>query len=123
MASAILGNGPLVEITLAIKTQSTAMEKTTTVMDGLTKMPALLVTNTANSGVGSLSHQLTCLQNGDTIFLTPCWIPSFLTEPLVLDKQMWWWGKWSCQYENKMDMSLPVFATAQQGLWIGYQYR
>ena len=41
-----------------------------------------------------------------------------LTEPLVLDKQMWWWGNGAANTKIKMDMSLPVFATAQQGLWI-----
>ena len=78
----------------------------------------LLVTNAANAGVGSLRHQLTCLQNGDTIFFNPMLDTILLTEPLVLDKQMWWWGNGAANTKIKMDMSLPVFATAQQGLWI-----
>ena len=80
--------------------------------------PKLLVTQTANNGIGSLRYQLTCLQYGDTLFFNPVLDTIQLTEPLILDKQMWWWGNGVANTRIKMDMSLPVFSTAQQGILI-----
>lgn len=85
--------------------------------DGIVDEDAkLLVTQTGNSGIGSLRFQLTCLQNGDTLFFNPVLDTIQLTEPLVLDKQMWWWGNGIANTRIKMDMSQPAFAMAQQGI-------
>ncbi|MBK8699275.1 MAG: PKD domain-containing protein [Saprospiraceae bacterium] len=85
--------------------------------DGLVDEDAYLyVTSTQNSGLGSLRQQLTCLQNGDTIFFAPNLDTIRLTEPLTLDKQMWWWGNGINSTRIKMDMSLPAFSNVSQGI-------
>ena len=80
--------------------------------------PTLLVTNTANSGIGSLRQQLICLQNGDTLFFNAGLDTIRLTEPMLLDKQMWWWGNGQADTKIKMDISLPAFANSTQGILV-----